>query len=112
MDVRLRSLGCVGRLGGVLSLGLLPLVLRKHENQFPLRLEGDSMILRSGARIPWSAFTRVRATEILLNGRYQHTLYELWHPGGRIHFPSHRIEDAESVVKFVMAHLSPNVQRG
>ncbi len=111
MDVRLRPLGCVGQLGAVLSLGLLPLLKRSQEAQFPASFTDDAMILRNGTRIPWTAFTRIKATDVYLNRAYQHTLYELWHPGGRLHFPTHRIDDADSVVKFILGHLPPGVAR-
>ncbi len=77
MDVRLKPLGCVGGIGAVLSLGLLPLLRRSQEAQFPASLTDDAMILRNGTRIPWTAFTRVKATDAYVNRAYQHTLYEL-----------------------------------
>lgn len=109
MDVRIRPLGNLGCVGGVLSLGLLPLILRSHEKQFPASLTDDGMRLRNGVHIPWSSITRFRARDVLLNGRKQHTLYELWHPGGRVHFPSHRIEDADRVVDYMVRHLPPGI---
>lgn len=111
MDVQLKSLGCVGQIGAVLSLGFLPLMLRSQNRQYPATLEPGAMVLRNGARIPWEAFTRFEGRPVLLNGSYQHTLYELWHPGGRIHFSSHRIQDAEAVVQYIADHLRPDVAR-
>lgn len=105
IEVHLKPLGCAGKAGGCLSFGLLNVVVRSHEKQFPLLLADDAMLLRNGTRIPWNSITRFKATDVLLNGAYQHTLYELWHPGGRVHFPTHRIEDAERVVDFVVQHV-------
>jgi len=110
MDVQLRSTGAAGTCGGCLSFGVLTAVMRSHEKQFPLSLGDDALLLRNGARIPWNTITRFRSTDVLLGGKYQHTLYELWHPGGRIHFPSHRIENAEAVISFIRSHLPPNAQ--
>jgi hypothetical protein len=45
MDVQLKPLGCVRGVGAVLSLGLLPLLLRKQERQFPAALSLDELIL-------------------------------------------------------------------
>jgi len=111
MEVRLRPTGCAGQAGGCLSFGLLNLVMKSQNRQYPLMLTEDEMILRNGTRIAWRDFTRLKVTDILLNGAYQHTQYELWHPGGRIHFASHRIEDAEAVAGFVIAHLPPQAER-
>ncbi len=107
MDVRLKSLGCMGQIGAVLSLGLLPLLLRSQQTQYPATLSADSMILRNGTKIPWHAFTRFKATDVHVNGVYMNTLYELWHTDGRVHFSSHQVQDADAVVKFIVTHLPP-----
>ena len=107
MNVQLKSLGCIGRIGTVLSLGLLPLLLRSQQAQYPATLSADAMILRNGTKIPWHAFTRFKTTDVYVTGVYMNTLYELWHTGGRVHFSSHQVQDADAVVKFIVTHLPP-----
>jgi hypothetical protein len=108
MDVRLKSLGCMGQIGTVLSLGLLPLLLRSQQAQYPATLSADAMMLRNGTTIPWRAFTRFKPTDVYVNGIYMNTLYELWHTDGRrVHFSSHQVQDADAVVKFIVSHLPP-----
>lgn len=109
MDVELKPRGCVDSLGTVLSLGLLPILQRSKERQLPLRLDEETMTLRDGRQIRWSDFTRLRATDLYYNRRPIGTLYELWHPGGRIYFDTHRLLNADAVVQFVLSHLPPEV---
>ena len=109
MEVQLNPLGKTGCAGTVLSLGLLPILARAQENQFPMQLNDDGMVLRNGKRIPWTSFNRYRATDVVMGGRKQHTLYELFYQGGKLHFPSHRIANVDAVVDYIARHLPPGV---
>jgi len=112
MNVQLKPPGCVERLGAVLSFGLLPLVRRSVMRQYPATLTDDTMILRNGTRIAWSAFTRFRHTDAYVQGVYVNTTYELWHAAGRLHFSTRQIVDADAVVRFVLGHLPAEVTAG
>jgi hypothetical protein len=113
MEVRLKPLGCVGQLGAVLSLGLLPIVQRRQFRQFPGQLTDDAMVLRNGARIPWNSLTGFKATDLYVQGIQMNTQYELWHKGGRVHFTARQIQDIEAVVTFILRHLPPGAaERG
>ena len=109
MDVELKPMGKAGCAGTVLSLGLLPLLARGQEGQFPATLTDEAMTLRNGRKIPWSAFNRFRATEVQFGGKTAHTLYELYYQGGRVHFPSHRIGNVSAVIDYIARHLPPGV---
>ena len=111
MEVQLRPPGCLHRLGTALSFGLLPVLLRSQQTQYPASLSEDSMILRSGVRIPWSAFKRYRATELYVRGIHMNTQYELWHSSGRVYFAARQIEDPDAVVRFILAHLPPEAMQ-
>ncbi len=105
MDVQLAPPGCLHRMATVLSLGLLPVLLRSQHRQYPATLSDDAVILRNGAKIPWIAFTRFKATDVHVQGMHMNTLYEMWYPGGRVHFAARQIQDADAVVTFILAHL-------
>jgi hypothetical protein len=109
MEVKLGPLGCVGVLGAVLSFGLLPLVRRRHERQYPGRLLEDAMILRDGTRIPWRDITRLWKSETYSNQRWLFTQFVLTHAQGKVKFPSHRLQDPREVLTFIVAHLPAGV---
>jgi hypothetical protein len=109
MEVTLRPLGCVGVLGAVLSFGLLPMVRRRHERQYPGLLLEDAMVLRDGTRIPWRDITRLWKSETYSNQRWLFTQYVLTHTRGKVKFPSHRLQDSRAVVTFIVAHLPGGV---
>jgi hypothetical protein len=110
VDVTLRPLGCVGCLGSVLSLGLMPLVRRHHERQYPRELSSAGMRLRGGAFIPWAAFQRARRSDNHLLDRYLFTQFTFWHAQGRVTFPSHRLTDAAAVLRHIETHLPAGVE--
>lgn len=110
MKVELKPLGCLGVIGAVFSLGLLPLVVRAQEKQFPALLTEEGMSLRNGARVAWAAFTRVHATDFFVEGKHINCTYELWHKGGKVHFPARRIANIDDVVQFIANHLPPGVE--
>jgi hypothetical protein len=109
MNVELNPLGCVGALGALLSLGLMPLVRRRHERQFPQMLSDAGMQLRSGRNIPWTDFKRAHSSATYRRERYKFTQYTFWHSTGRVTFPSHRIADAAAVVQYIAARLPAGV---
>lgn len=110
LKVELKPLGCLGVVGAVFSFGLLPLVVRAQEKQFPALLTDEGMSLRNGARIAWKAFTRVHATDFFVEGKYVNCTYELWHTAGKVHFPARRVANIDEVVQFIASHLPPGVQ--
>lgn len=112
MEVRLKPPGCLHLIATVLSFGLASVIVRSQLRQYPASLSAEGMILRNGMRIPWSAFTRYRATEHYVQGMYLNTDYVLWHGGGRIAFAARQIEDPDAVVRFILAHLPPEAMQG
>lgn len=111
MDVRLAPSGCLNRVGAVLSLGLLPLLQRSQQRQFPAALTDDGMTLRKGTSIPWSAFTRIRVSDLYVQKVHMNTVYELWHTSGRVHFSARQLEDPQNVVQFILRHLPPQIEK-
>jgi hypothetical protein len=111
MEVHLSAPGCAHRAGTVLSFGLLPVLLRSQLKQYPASLTEHGMTLRNGTRIPWSSFTRYRATELYVRGVHVNTQHELWHGGGRVHFAERQLQDPEAVVEFIRKHISPEALR-
>jgi hypothetical protein len=121
VEVVLKPLGCVGCLGTMLSLGLMPLFRRHIESKFPRMLSETGMQLRSGADIPWSGIKRVWKSDTYAMDRYVFTQYVIWHAAGRVTFPTHRLQGADAVIAYIIAHLplgvrleegSPTILRG
>jgi hypothetical protein len=109
VKIELNPLGCIGVLGALLSLGLMPLVRRSHERQFPRTLSDTGMQLRSGRNILWTDFVRAHSSATYRRDRYLFTQYTFWHSGGRVTFPSHRIADAQAVIRYITARLPASV---
>jgi hypothetical protein len=99
--------GCLWTAGGVLSLGLMPLLLRAHERQLPATLTDEEMVLRNGKRIPWSQFTGATGTKVYLEKTYVGTRWILKHPGGKVVIQTNQIHDPDQVMEFIMSHLPP-----
>jgi hypothetical protein len=105
MEVQFRPLGCLDYLGCVLSLGFLPLFLWFYRRQLPARLTEEAMVLRSGKEIPWSQFTRAKATKFYYGNAFIGTRYELWHPTGKVEIGTDKVQNAQAVEQFVLSHL-------
>ena len=110
MEVVLKPLGCVGCLGTVLSLGLMPLARRRVESGFPHWLTEAGMRLRNGDEIPWQRIERVWRSDTYVIDRYVFTQYVIWHSQGRVTFPTHRIRNADVAIAYLIAHLPPGVR--
>jgi hypothetical protein len=109
MEIRFRNLRCLDYIAGVLSLGCLPLFFWFYRRQLPARLTEEGMVLRSGRQIPWSAFTKLKATEVHYGDALVGTRYELWHSSGKVEIGTDKIQNAQAIVDYVMAHLPPPV---
>lgn len=117
--------GCVTVLLGCLSLGLVPLMMRWNERHFARRMDQSGVETRSGKRIAWSEFTRIRRAQGRLAGRrlqvnYSDDLYSpraralsdeylLESPRGRVSVPLWRAVNGNAVREFTLAHLPPHL---
>lgn len=106
--------GCLWLFTAVASLGLAPLIAGRYYRQMPQRLSDDGMTLRNGRQIPWSAFTRVAATDIYLgsglNKRYMKTRYVLTYAGGKVDLQTDTIRDADRVMAYVLERVPPQAR--
>ncbi len=68
------------------------------------------MILRAGQQIPWTAFTRMKATGYYYGGTFVGTRYRLWHTAGRkIEIGTDKVRNPRAVEAFLPTHLPPQV---
>ena len=108
LEVRTRDRkGCLWLTGNVLSLGVLPLVMRANERQLPAQLTDTEMVLRNGKRIPWGDFTRAESLKVYLGSAYVGTRWVLKHRGGKVMLGTERLEDSDRVMEFILRHLPP-----
>lgn len=110
----IRNKGCMWAATAVLSLGLAPLVVGRYYRQAPRRLTEEEMTLQNGQRLPWSAFTRVTATDIYLGSglskRYMKTRYVLQHSKGKVDVQTDTLRDADRVIAFILDHVPPQAR--
>lgn len=97
--------GCLMTTASVLSLGVLPLLMRMHYNQLPATLTEDGMVLRNGRHIRWSDFTRVKGTRIFVNQTYIGTAWVLKHAGGKVQIRTDNLANADEVMQFILSHV-------
>ncbi len=115
MEIELiHNRGCLWVATAVLSLGLAPMITGRYYRQVPVRLSDEGMTLRNGRRIPWSAFTRVSATDIYLGSglskRYMKTRYVLRHTGGKVDLQTDTIRDADRVIAYILERVPPQAR--
>lgn len=117
--------GCVTTSLGCLTLGLVPVMMRWNERHFARRMDQFGVETRSGKRIAWSEFTRIRRAQGRLAGRrlqvnYSDDLYSprahalsdeylLESPRGRVSVPLWRAVNGDAVRTFTLAHLPPHL---
>jgi hypothetical protein len=108
MEVKLRPAlpGCLGIGLGMMSLGLIPWMIRNNDrNFFPASVDDEAVVTRTGKRILWSEFTKVRKV-VIDRGMSKYTLeYHFDSPKGRVAFHRGRIANIEEVLQFVWAQI-------
>ena len=97
--------GCMWTMLSVFSLGVAPMMLRRHEKQLPWQLTDEEMVLRNGTRIPWSQFTSASGTRVFLQDTYVGTRWILKHAGGKVQIQTNQIHDADPVMQFILARI-------
>jgi hypothetical protein len=109
VDIVLRPapLGCL-RLGlGIMSLGLIPLLLRQREGHFIGRMDEAGFLTRGGKRIAWTEVTGARRVQGTLNGAVMSDEVLISTKRGEVSLPVWRAENPAAVVDYAMRHLPP-----
>ena len=106
VEVRLRAgvPGCVTIPLAIMSLGLVPLLMRFAERHFIARMDEEGFETRGGKRIAWNEVERVQRTVGKVQGRQMSDELLLYTKKGRASLPTWRTENAGEVLPYFLAH--------
>jgi hypothetical protein len=101
--------GCVTAPLGCLSLGLVPLLMRRGERHMARRMDDAGIETRGGTRIAWNELTSIRRIQTRIKGSTMSDEYILTSPKGRVSVPIWRVANADEVRAFTLSHVPPNL---
>jgi len=106
VEVRLRPgvPGCITISLAIMSLGLVPLLMRKGERHFIAQMDEEGFETRGGTRIAWSEVERVQRTVGKVQGMKMSDELVLYTGKGRVSLPTWRTENADEALTFFQAH--------
>jgi hypothetical protein len=96
--------GCVTLPLAVMSLGLVPLLMRLGERHFIARMDESGLETRGGTRIAWNEIERVQRTVGKVQGMKMSDELLVFSPKGRASLPVWRTENAEEALAFFLGH--------
>ncbi len=114
MEVTLRPApyGCL-RMGlGIMSLGLIPWLLRRSERRFIRRMDEGGFETRAGKRIAWTEVTKAERVQGRMNGVVMSDELLLSTRRGRVSLPVWRAVEPAAARDYAMRHLPPSVWNG
>ena len=114
MEVTLRPapLGCL-RLGlGIISLGLIPLLLRRRELHFIWRMDDAGFETRGGKRIAWTEVTDARQVQGTMNGAVLSDELLISTRQGTVSLPLWRAEQPAAVREYASRRLPRMTKQG
>jgi hypothetical protein len=101
---------------GCLTLGLVPLLMRRNQGHFVRRMDEQGVETRSGKRIAWSEFTKITRVRggSGMPGQGKPTVvysdeYLMESPRGRVSVPLWRTVNFEEVRQFTLSHVPPQL---
>jgi len=104
VDLRPGVHGCIYWPLAVMSLGLIPLVMRMGERHFIARMDEHGFETRGGARYAWSDIARVQRTVGKVQGVKMSDELLVFTGKGRVSLPSRRIVNGEEATSYFLAH--------
>jgi hypothetical protein len=96
--------GCISVPLAILTLGLLPILMRMGERHFIARVHAAGFESRGGARVAWSELQRVERVVGKVRGMRMSDEYLFYTTKGRFSLPSLRMDNAQEVMTFIEAH--------
>jgi len=114
VEVTLRPapMGCL-RLGlGIISLGLIPWMLRSRERHFIGRMDDAGFETRGGKRIAWTEVTGVRRVQGTMNGAVLSDELLLSTRKGTVSLPLWRAEQPAAVREYALRRLPGGMEVG
>jgi hypothetical protein len=106
VEVRLRPgvPGCVTVPLAIMTLGLVPLLMRKGERHFIARMDEEGFETRGGTRIAWSEVERVQRTVGKVQGMKMSDELVLHTRKGRASLPTWRTVNADEALAYFQSH--------
>jgi len=99
--------GCLG----IVTLGLIPWMLRRQEDRFIARMDDTGFVTRGGKQIAWTDVTRVRRVQGTMNGNVLSDELQLSTPRGTVSLPLWRAEDPVAIRAYALQRL-PHLRVG
>jgi hypothetical protein len=93
---------------GMMSLGLIPLLLRRQEGRFIRRMDDGGFDTRSGKRIAWNEVTSVRRVHGQMKGAVLSDERLLSTRQGTVSLPLWRAEEPAAVEDYATQRLPPS----
>ena len=114
MEITLRPapMGCLRAVLGILTLGLIPWMLRRTEGRFIRRMDDAGFETRDGRRIAWAEVTRVERAQGRMNGNVLSDELQLTTPKGTVSVPLWRAENAAAAGDYALRHIPAATPRG
>ena len=106
VEVKLRPgvHGCITLPLAILSLGLIPLVMRMGEKHFIARMDDVGFETRGGMRVAWSEVERVQRTVGKVQGMKMSDELVVYTTKGRASLPTWRIDNNDEAIAFFTRH--------
>ena len=106
VEVRLRPgvPGCVTIPLAIMTLGLVPLLMRMGERHFIARMDEEGFETRGGTRIAWNEVERIQRTVGKVQGMRMSDELVLHTRKGRASLPTWRTENADEALAYFQAH--------
>ena len=99
--------GCLG----IVTLGLIPWMLRRQEGRFIARMDESGFQTRGGKRVAWTEVTGIRRVQGTMDGKVLSDELQLSTTRGAVSLPLWRAEDPAGVRDYALRHL-PNLRVG
>lgn len=105
VEVKLRPgvHGCITLPLAIMTLGLVPLLMRVGARHFIARMDESGLVTRGGTRIAWNEIERVQRTVGKVQGMKMSDELLLFSPRGRASLPIWRTENAEEALAWFMS---------
>jgi hypothetical protein len=105
ITLRPAPMGCLRGALGIVTLGLIPWMLRRTEGRFIRLMDDAGFETRDGRRIAWAEVTRVERAQGTMNGKVLSDELLLSTPKGTVSVPLWRAENPTAAREFALRHL-------
>jgi hypothetical protein len=96
--------GCVTLPLAIMTLGLVPLLMRMGEKHFIARMDEQGFETRGGLRVAWSEIERVQRTVGKVQGMKMSDELVVFTSKGRVSLPVWRTENAGEALAWFTSH--------